>query len=49
MSRPQIWNIEKEKEGNRPAKVSEKKKKKRPRVRATDKKTKETFFVGRTT
>ena len=47
MSCPQIWNIEKEKIGDRPAKLNEKKSDRELKQR--DKKTKETFFIGRTT
>ena len=52
MSCPQIWNIEqkkdrvKEKVGGGPAKLKEKK---GDRDLEREKKTKETFFVGRTT
>ena len=51
MSCPQIWNIEKEKDrgkvGDRPAKLNEKKSDRE--LEREIKKTKETFFVGRTT
>ena len=53
MSCPQIWNIEQEKDrgkervGGRPAKLNEKKGDRD--LERERKKTKETFFVGRTT
>ena len=49
MSCPQIWNIEQEKVGGRPTKLNEKKGRQRSRARDKKKRTKETFFVGRTT